>query len=632
VNEKKPVHRVGKYELIAKVAQGGMGALYKAKHPTLDRVVLLKKLTLRGASQFVERFKREARIMMEFKHDHIVHVYDHFKEGSSYFIVEEFVDGISLDALIRKERFLSNDAAMLITYEVCKALKYAHDKGVIHRDIKPGNILISNQGEVKLVDFGIATSLEETDDGLTRDGMVLGTPCYIPPEQIEDAKSVDKRADIYSLGVVLYEMLTGKTPFPGSFSAETLSLIHKGRYTQPGRLNPKISRVLRKLTRKAMRVRPRQRYHDLKAVIRILERRIRRRDPAAIRQAMKRMLQGQPVREIFRKRQPWVAPLATALILAGLLAAAGYYLYLQGFLYEFLASDRYGALIVAAQVGRRYKEPAEIFVKPVLYREKDNELERVESLDWNFRENRTRGTDKDFVLESRKLYLPPGQYRLKFSLEGELYWSSFFLNPRTAQRQLLATAPGQQVTVRLGGWERLPLLVERAVFDVETGQDLTATASFHVFLGGRWLAWSPAVAEALTSGASYRFRFEHEGYAPRSYSLAIQPYQTLLRLEAQLVPNPGTLRLRSNAGGLKASLNGSRYYFSGGKDRAYRLLEPLEQGSRELRLSPGRYRLTVERDAGLTRSLDIDVQAGQTVTVQIELDRNRRSLAVTAVE
>jgi serine/threonine-protein kinase len=118
MNEKRPVRRIGKYELIAKVAQGGMGALYKARHPTLDRIVLLKKLTLRGASQFVERFKREARIMMDFKHEHIVHVYDHFKEGSSYYIVEEFVDGISLDALIRRERYLSNDAAKLILYEV----------------------------------------------------------------------------------------------------------------------------------------------------------------------------------------------------------------------------------------------------------------------------------------------------------------------------------------------------------------------------------------------------------------------------------------------------------------------------------------------------------------------------------
>jgi serine/threonine-protein kinase len=205
----KVTRKVGKYTIVSKIAQGGMGAVYKAKHPTLKRFVLLKKLTLRGGPQFIERFRREARIMMDFKHDHIVQVYDHFKDGSSYYIAEEFVDGVSLEQLIKRERYLSNEAAALIFYEVCKALRHAHEKGVVHRDMKPGNILISNQGEVKLVDFGIATSREDSEEGLTRDGMTLGTPSYIPPEQIDNAKSVDRRADIYSLGVVLYEMLTG---------------------------------------------------------------------------------------------------------------------------------------------------------------------------------------------------------------------------------------------------------------------------------------------------------------------------------------------------------------------------------------------------------------------------------------
>ena len=215
--------KVGKYEVIGKVAQGGMGALYKARHPTLNRIVLLKRLDLRGVGGAVERFRREARLMMDFKNDHIVQVHDHFKEGSHYYIVEEYVDGISLDELIRRERYLSADAAVLILYEVAKALQYAHERGVIHRDIKPGNILISRQGDVKLADFGIATSREEPDQGLTRDGTMLGTIAYTAPEQIDDARSVDPRSDIYSLGVVLYEMLTGRTPYPGAFTGETIA-------------------------------------------------------------------------------------------------------------------------------------------------------------------------------------------------------------------------------------------------------------------------------------------------------------------------------------------------------------------------------------------------------------------------
>jgi tRNA A-37 threonylcarbamoyl transferase component Bud32 len=630
MNEKRPVRRIGKYELIAKVAQGGMGALYKARHPTLDRVVLLKKLTLRGSSQFVERFKREARLMMDFKHEHIVHVYDHFKEGSSYYIVEEFVDGISLDALIRRERYLSNDAAMLILYEVSKALKYAHDKKVIHRDIKPSNILISRQGEVKLVDFGIATSQEETEDGLTRDGMVLGTPSYIPPEQIADARNVDKRADIYSLGVVLYEMLTGKTPFSGSFNAETITQIQRGRYTPPRRLNPRISPLLRKVVRKAMRVRPRRRYQDLKAVIRLLERRIRRREPGAIRQAVKKVLAGEEMREVFRAGKPWVGRLAVALCLLAVLAAGGYYLWREGYYYELAAPSRYGALVTSARISSRYKEPAEIFIKPVLYRETASELERVEGIDWDFRENRARGSAGVFVLESRKLYLPAGQYRLKFSLEGELYWESFYLNPRTAQRRALASAKAQELAIQLGEGSPLPLEVEHAAYDMETGEDLTASTSFSVYLGERWLPWSRKLE--LTSAASYRFRFEKEGYFPRTYSLVLQPYQTRLRLEAQLIPVPGTLRLQSNAAGLKLRLGGAEYYFTGGRQREYRRLEPLQAGARELSLNPGEYQVSVQADGSLARSLSVSVSPGRTTTLQVRLDRPRRSLEVTIVE
>ena len=170
---------VGKYEVTIKIAEGGMGAVFKAKHPTLNRDVILKKLTLKRSASITERFKREARLMIDFSNDNIVQVYDHFKEGNSYYIVMEFVDGIDLGDLIKKKRYLSNEMALLIFYEICKALKYAHDKNVIHRDIKPDNILISKEGEVKLTDFGIATSKDEEEKELTTAGMTLGTPAYI---------------------------------------------------------------------------------------------------------------------------------------------------------------------------------------------------------------------------------------------------------------------------------------------------------------------------------------------------------------------------------------------------------------------------------------------------------------------
>jgi len=625
--EKGPVRRIGKYEIISKVAEGGMGALYKARHPTLDRTVLLKKLTLRGGSQFIERFKREARMMMDFKNDHIVQVHDHFKEGQHYYIVEEYVDGISLDALIRRERYLSNDAATLILYEVSKALKYAHDKQVIHRDIKPGNILLSRQGEVKLVDFGIATSLEDTEDGLTRDGMVLGTPSYIPPEQIDDAKSVDRRADIYSLGVVVYEMLTGRTPYPGSFTAETIHLIHKGKYTPPHKLNPGTTRLLRRIVRTCMRVKRRRRFQDLKEIIRLLEKRIRRRDPASLQHAVKNVLEGKEISSLFRRKRTWLAWFLPITALACLLAAGGWYVYQQGWWFETFEPGRYGLLVVSAVVDVSYKEPDEIFFQPVLYREEDNQLTRITGIDFGLHPDASRTSAESFTLASRKMYLPAGRYRMKVSLEGELFWSSFNLAPRVVQKQLISTVDGLQIAVRQGSGQRL-LEVSSSVTDSATGEDLTSSAALSVFLYNRWMPWSSTRPQDFTSGGSYRFRFEKEGYYPQVYSLVVKPYQTALSLDVRLVPQPGTLAVLSRAPGAVLLLNGSEYYLRGGKDGKFDKLAPLDTGNRQIQLSPGDYHLTVRRPPAQEKSVSFHLGPKGTVSLSIGFDAQQGALNV----
>ncbi len=205
-------------EVLEIIGQGGMGVVFKARQPRLDRVVALKILPPHLAAQpgFAERFTREARALAKLNHPHIVTVFDFGESGGFYFLLMEYVDGVNLrqamQAGIRPEQ------AMLLVPRICEALQFAHDHGVLHRDIKPENILLDRKGQPKLADFGIAKLAGDQASGLTLSGAQLGTAAYMAPEQVEKPATVDHRADIYSLGVVFYEMLTGELPL-GRFAA-----------------------------------------------------------------------------------------------------------------------------------------------------------------------------------------------------------------------------------------------------------------------------------------------------------------------------------------------------------------------------------------------------------------------------
>jgi predicted Ser/Thr protein kinase len=201
-------------EIIALIGKGGMGAVYQARQPALDRIVALKILPPQTASGpgFIERFNREARALAKLNHPNIVAVYEFgYANGLTFFIME-FVDGLNLRQLEQAGK-LSPREALQIVPQICEALQFAHDEGIVHRDIKPENILLDKKGRVKIADFGIAKILgREPDVAITETGGAIGTPHYMAPEQMEKPTTVDHRADIFSLGVVFYEMLTGELP------------------------------------------------------------------------------------------------------------------------------------------------------------------------------------------------------------------------------------------------------------------------------------------------------------------------------------------------------------------------------------------------------------------------------------
>jgi predicted Ser/Thr protein kinase len=233
-------------EIQAVIGQGGMGVVYRARQTSLDRLVAVKVMSdrLAGDSDFVRRFEKEARAMAALSHPNIVAVYSYGIDAGRCFIVMEHVDGVNLRQVIR-DRKLMPEEALRIVPQLCDALDYAHTEGVVHRDIKPENILLDKKGRVKITDFGLAKMAAPGAKDKTMTGLVMGTPHYMAPEQVETPKDVDHRADIYSMGVVFYELLTGELPI--------------GRFAPPSHRGP-VDVRLDQVVLKALEKRPEARY------------------------------------------------------------------------------------------------------------------------------------------------------------------------------------------------------------------------------------------------------------------------------------------------------------------------------------------------------------------------------------
>jgi serine/threonine protein kinase len=255
---------LGQYHIVREIGRGGMAVVYRAYQPALDRYVAVKVLPQELAfdQQFVERFQREAKAVARLNHPHIVTVHDVGQDKGLYFIVMEYVDGPSLTQLLDQQGTLSPEQATRIVSQVSWALDYAHRQGFVHRDIKPGNILLGPEGTAKLTDFGIVKAAEGTR--LTETGTLLGTPEYMSPEQAA-GREIGRGTDVYSLGVVAYEMLSGRVPFAG----ETMAVLHAHVYDPPDL--SVLPRGARRVVGKALAKDPRKRHASAGALAQALE-------------------------------------------------------------------------------------------------------------------------------------------------------------------------------------------------------------------------------------------------------------------------------------------------------------------------------------------------------------------------
>ncbi len=256
----------GKYQVQQEIAKGGMGVVYKGVHTALNRPVAIKVIDSKFSSDtaFLNRFQREARTMARLNHENIISVFDVAEDHGDYYIVMEYFPGRDIKSIILERSQIPPRETLLIAAQIANALAYAHEKGVIHRDIKPGNIMMDETGRVKLIDFGIAAAADEAS--VTQTGSMIGTPQYMSPEQARGDKGIDGRTDLYSMGMVLYEMVTGKTHLTGlSQLAVIAKLADEKEFSLS--FSSKVPVPLQKLITSLLRKNPKDRIPNARAVL-----------------------------------------------------------------------------------------------------------------------------------------------------------------------------------------------------------------------------------------------------------------------------------------------------------------------------------------------------------------------------
>ncbi len=546
---------IGKYKITGIVAKGGMGVVYKAIHPSLKRFVVIKKLTARGrgSATNAERFKREAQILLDLQSPYIVHLFDYFTEDGYRYMVEELVDGMSCDKLIKKQVTLSVPLAMLIMQDACYGLKYAHSKKVIHRDIKPGNILISKRGEIKITDFGIASDESERDDNLTAEGVALGTPAYMPPEQFDDSSSVDNRADIYALGISLYEMIIGSKPYPGEFTQENITLIKKGKYTSPRKINRDIPKSVEKLIKGMIRAKKNRRIKDIDTVLKAVKKYLSHYDVHELRVQLARAVSiekqykypekaFEPKDKVSRiVKRCLVSVFFAALVFAGL--------YYTGVIHRTVLSKIYCPVSVNLEM------PVSVFNKGKLdlparisfYENDGKDMPEVKGTSREFRARGNRLTEK--IISALKktpmpevssshtsygiktVFLKKGTYRMKVVVGPYVSWQSFQIND--TKKETFEVDFLQNM--------KRPLKMHLTAVESESKKDISEEACFEILYNGKWVLPEEVPVEKFVSGTVWKIRVSADGYKEEVFSLLIDWYQDELFVTAELEPKDSAL-------------------------------------------------------------------------------------------
>ncbi|GMV79844.1 MAG: hypothetical protein AMXMBFR7_10280 [Planctomycetota bacterium] len=276
--------KIGPYEIEGKLGQGGMGAVLKARLKDTNIRVALKVLPadLVSDRERLARFHREAKLGQQLVHPHVVRTMDYGEDGGVHYITLELIEGGDLSVRLRKTGRMGEREALEVVRDVAKALQGAHRLGLVHRDVKPANVMFDRAGTVKLSDFGLVKGADPEASFLTQTGMAMGTPHYLAPEQARNAKNIDIRADIYALGATLYHLVTGKTPYDGQTAYEVVLKHATDELTPPTRVHAKISRGCEYVILRMMAKDPESRYADPDELLEDIDRVLRGEAPAKL--------------------------------------------------------------------------------------------------------------------------------------------------------------------------------------------------------------------------------------------------------------------------------------------------------------------------------------------------------------
>ena len=261
----------GRYQIVRELGKGSMGVVYEAHDPQIDRLVALKVLRQdRLTSEaFVQRFLKEAKAIGRLSHPNIVTVYDAGQDQGTVYIAMEFLEGEPLNKVTEGKRWSLKEIVNL-AIQVAETLDYAHKKGIVHRDIKPSNIIVQATGQIKITDFGIAHIEDPSASVQTQAGEILGTPAYMSPEQVM-SRPVNGRSDLFSLGIILYELGAGKRPFGGENLAAIFNAINQDSPVPPAKINPAISPHLSQIIMKCLNKKPEERFETGRALVEALK-------------------------------------------------------------------------------------------------------------------------------------------------------------------------------------------------------------------------------------------------------------------------------------------------------------------------------------------------------------------------